>query len=107
MNDLEQRIGELWEHRDDVTCTHPGWRPLRGWAQVGGSWAALLSNSQNLQFIVTDEVPAVRGSMAWVTCEENLLDQGAAGTVAAVNLFSRSADGRWRMVGHHTSPIAG
>jgi hypothetical protein len=46
------------------------------------------------------------GDAAWVTLDENLLgDQGGA-TVATVNLFVRSPDGRWLMVGHHGSPVS-
>ncbi|MGE3327232.1 MAG: nuclear transport factor 2 family protein, partial [Acidimicrobiia bacterium] len=29
-------MSDAWEHSDAVVCTHPGWRPLHGWAQVAG-----------------------------------------------------------------------
>jgi hypothetical protein len=58
-----------------------------------------------LQFILTDAHAEVVGDLAWVSVDENLLgDQGGA-TVAALNLFVR-AGGRWRMVGHHGSPVS-
>ena len=42
--------------------------------------------------------------MAWVSCDENILGDGAGGTAAALNLFLRT-DETWRMVGHHASPV--
>lgn len=98
----------VWEHSDDVICTHPGWQTLVGWWAVRRSWAALLENSEHLQFIVTDEHVAVRGEMAYVRLSENLLASGAMqGSVTALNLFARQADGSWRMVAHHGSPVIG
>ena len=100
------RMSEAWEHSDRVVCTHPGWNVLRGWGPVAGSWFALFSGPQHLQFILTDAVVAVHGDTAWVTIDENLLDgERVGGTVTALNLFARTDDGRWLMVAHHGSPV--
>lgn len=100
------RMSEAWEHSDRVTCTHPGWTVLRGWGPVAGSWFALFSGPQRLQFILTDAVVAVHGDAAWVTVDENLLDgDRVGGTVTALNLFARGEDGRWLLVAHHGSPV--
>ncbi len=56
------------------------------------------------QFILTNEAVAVHGDTAWVTLDENLVDSGGTGTVAATNLFVLS-DGRWLLVAHHGSPV--
>ena len=53
---------------------------------------------------MTNEVVAAAGDVAWVTLDENLVDQFATGTVAATNTFVRTPDG-WRMVLHHGSPV--
>jgi ketosteroid isomerase-like protein len=98
-------MSDAWEHSDRVSCTHPGWRTLRGWGAVGGSWMALLSNAQHLQFIVTDERAEIDGDVAWVSCDENLLDGVTAGTVAALNVFVRDGQ-RWALVAHHGAPVA-
>lgn len=98
-------MSDVWEHADRVTCTHPGWRTLRGWGAVSGSWFALFGGPSPLQFILTDEVVTVAGDAAWVTVDENLLSADGGGTVAALNLFVR-ADGRWRLVAHHGSAVA-
>ena len=101
------RMSEVWEHSDRVSCVHPGWHVLRGWGAVAGSWFALFGGPQHLQFILTDEVVEVDGDVAWVTIDENLLDgQEVAGTVTAMNVFARAADGTWKLVAHHGSPVA-
>ena len=100
-------MSELWEHSDRVVCTHPGWATLRGWGQVAASFFALFQNDQHLQFILTNVATHVAGDVAWVSVDENILsDTQPATTVAALNLFSRSPDGDWRMVVHHASPVS-
>jgi ketosteroid isomerase-like protein len=98
-------MSEVWAHDDDILCTHPGWATLHGWAAVSASWFTLFNNDQSLQFILTNERARVSGEVAWVSCDENILGDGSGGTAAALNLFSLVA-GRWRMVGHHASPVA-
>ena len=97
-------MSRVWDQGPRVTCVHPGWAMLAGWDQVGGSWASLFGGPQRLQFIVTDERVELVGDVAWVTCTENLIDEGAAHSVAATNVFVRGADG-WRLVHHHGSPV--
>jgi len=101
------RMSDVWEHSDRVTCVHPGWQALRGWGPVAGSWFALFGGPQHLQFILTNEVVEVAGDAAWVSVDENLLDgDQVGGTVAALNIFVRGDDGRWRLVAHHGAPVA-
>lgn len=101
-------MSDVWDHDDDVVCTHPGWGTLHGWGAVAGSWYALFEAPAPLQVILTNERVHVDGDLAWVTLEENLLDQAGndlrGTTVAAVNLFRRHGD-EWRMVLHHGSPV--
>jgi ketosteroid isomerase-like protein len=99
-------MSALWEHSDRATCTHPGWATLRGWASVAASYFALFQGGQGMQFILTNEQVALAGDVAWVSLDENLLQADAGGTLAALNLFVRADDGRWRLVVHHASPVA-
>lgn len=98
------RMSDIWIHDGRVSCVHPGWTALRGWAAVGSSWAALFNGPQHLQFIVTEAEVAVVGDIAWVNCVENLLAEDGSATIAALNLFERS-DGGWRMLAHHGCPV--
>jgi len=97
-------MSDLWEHSDRVTCVHPGWSVLRGWASVSASWVALFTQGEALQFILTDEQVSVAGDTAWVTVDENILAGRSGSTVAAINVFVRNGHG-WRMVAHHGSPV--
>jgi ketosteroid isomerase-like protein len=97
-------MSQLWEHSDRATCTHPGWSTLRGWARVAASFFTLFQNGQRLQFILTDVHAHLDGDVAWVSLDENVLDVEGFST-AAMNLFTRGADGEWHMVAHHASLI--
>lgn len=94
----------VWEHSERVVCVHPGWPILRTWPVVEESWRRILSGPGRNQFILTNEAVAIDGDQAWVTLDENLVDAGTTGTVAATNLYVRGADG-WRLVVHHGSPV--
>ena len=97
-------MGAVWEHDDRTVCVHPGWPILRTWLVIEESWRRIFAGPGRSQFILTNEAVAVDGDLAWVTLEENLVDGGATGTVAATNVFHR-ADGEWRLVVHHGSPL--
>ena len=96
----------VWEHSDRAVCIHPGWPVLRTWPLIERSWASIFGGSGRNQFILTNQVIGIEGDLAWVTLEENLVDTGATGTVAATNMFARTG-GEWRMIIHHGSPIVG
>lgn len=96
----------VWEHSERVVCVHPGWPILRTWPVVEASWQRIFAGPGRSQFILTNTAVAVAGDTAWVTLEENLVDAGATGTVAATNVFARS-DGEWGLVAHHGSPVFG
>ena len=96
----------VWEHSDRTVCTHPGWPILRTWPLIEASWRRILEGPGRNQFIVTNAEVSIAGEVAWVSCDENLVAGGATGTVAATNVFARSADG-WKLVVHHGSPVMG
>jgi ketosteroid isomerase-like protein len=99
-----EAMREVWEHTDRVVCVHPGWPILRTWRVVEESWRRILEGPGRNQFIVTNDVVAVHGDMAWVTLDENLVQGASTGTVAATNVFAQSDTG-WRMILHHGSPV--
>ena len=110
--DLEA-MGQVWEHSDRATVTHPGWPTLRSWSAVAASWERIFEHTPYIQFFLTDEAVVVAGDVAWVTLYENILQEVGGRTqslgdsrVAATNVFVLT-DGVWRMVVHHGSPVAG
>jgi ketosteroid isomerase-like protein len=76
-------MAAVWEHADRVVCVHPGWPILRGWEAVEDSWLRIFGGPGRNQFIVTNDIVTVAGDTAWVTLDENLVADGATGTVAA------------------------
>lgn len=98
-------MGSVWEHSERATCTHPGWPTVHGSSQILDSYASIFSGPQSLQVILTNEHVMVEGNFAYVSVDENLVDQGGhAAATAALNVFV--FDGaRWHLVVHHGSPI--
>ena len=99
-------MADVWADGDEVVCIHPGWPILRGRDDVLESWRRIFGGPGRNQFIVTNDAVVVDGDLAWVTLDENLVDDGATGTIAATNVFRR-VEGAWRMVVHHGSPVMG
>lgn len=96
----------IWEHTDRTVCVHPGWPILRTWPHIAESWRQIFAGPGRSQFILTGLSVAVDGDLAWVTLEENMVDVGRTGAIAATNLFARGPGGEWKLIVHHGSPIA-
>ena len=99
-----EAMRDVWEHSERVVCVHPGWPILRTWRLVEESWRRILEGPGRNQFIVTNDIVAVHGDLAWITLDENLVQGASTGTVAATNVFAHSDDG-WKMILHHGSPV--
>ena len=95
----------VWEHSDRAVCIHPGWPILRTWPLIEESWRRIFAGAGRNQFIVTNEQVHVAGDVAWVSLDENLVDGGMTGTIAATNMFVRTGTD-WKMILHHGSPVA-
>ncbi|MFT7476198.1 MAG: ketosteroid isomerase-like protein [Verrucomicrobiales bacterium] len=98
-------LASIWEHSERTTCTHPGWASIHGTKTILESYAAIFRGPQSLQVILTDEHVMVEGRFAYVSVDENLVDQsGNASASAALNIFVSNGE-RWDMLVHHASPI--
>jgi SnoaL-like domain len=95
----------VWEHSQRTVCVHPGWPILRTWPVIEESWRRILEGPGRNQFILTNEAVAIHGDIAWVTLDENLVDGGGTGTVAATNLYAHRESSGWLLVAHHGSPV--
>jgi len=98
-------MSAVWDHSDRATCIHPGWPILRTWPLIEESWRRIFAGAGRNQFIVTNEQVHVAGDVAWVSLDENLVDGGMTGTIAATNMFVRTGTD-WKMILHHGSPVA-
>jgi len=109
------RMAALWVGDGSgpmAKCVHPGSTVIRGIEPVLRSWALVMANAEDLQFIVTDVEAVVREDLATVTCTEILLRPGrgvdpfTSSQAVATNGFVL-VDGEWRMWLHHASPVMG
>jgi len=98
-------MSAVWEHSDRACCIHPGWPILRTWPLIEESWRRIFAGAGRNQFIVTNEQVHVAGDVAWVSLDENVVDGGMTGTIAATNMFVRTGID-WKMILHHGSPVA-
>ena len=90
-------MDNVWSSADEITCVHPGWRPLVGRKAVMESWQAILNNPQQAQvsfFAPTFQRIGEHG-VAVVCFEET-----AGAAMVATNVFV-SQDDRMRMIVHH------
>lgn len=99
-SDLEA-MDELWAREHEVMCIHPGWEALHGREPVLSSFRSILISPHSPNIRATDERAFIEGGLAFVTCVERI---GAA-ELAATNVFARER-GAWKLVHHHSSPVA-
>ncbi len=97
----------LWVHAERAKCVHPGWDMLAGWESIRASWAAIFASTDTMRFVLTEVAVHLYGSLAWVTCVENLSDDPDIPTMVrllATNIYEHSGDD-WLLVHHHASAI--
>ncbi len=101
------RMSDVWEHSDEVRCTHPGWPTLKGWGAVSGSFFNLFQSDSRLQFLLTDTEVRLEGDVALVFCTENILGQGLGPSVSSLNVFCRDSKGAlWKLIAHQASLVS-
>lgn len=97
---------EVWATDASAICILPGLGRLAGWENIRASWEQLFRNSTFMRIDVSEVSVEVQGTVAWVTCLENI--SVAAGEkiqraqAYATNIFVFEDD-RWLMVLHHAS----
>ncbi len=91
----------VWARDVDVACVHPGWNVLQGRDPIIESWARILSNPNQPRIMTGGATATVIGDVGIVVCRELV-----GGTpLAATNVFVREA-GAWKMIHHHSGPVA-
>jgi len=99
-----EAMRSVWDHSQGAVCVHPGWPILRSWPVIEESWRRIFSGPGRNQFIVTNVAATGAGDVVWVTLDENLVEGGSTGTIAATNVFAR-IEGRWKLTLHHGSQV--
>ena len=62
----------VWSQTDSVSCIHPGWEVLCGFATIIESWKKIFVGSENLEIKLSEIKVIGNGEMVWVSCQENL-----------------------------------
>lgn len=94
-------MDRLWAQEGRITCIHPHWNVLEGRDAVLRSWAAIMNNPVQPRVVAGGEQITIAGDVALVVCREFV----AGVPLLATNVFIRE-EGEWRMVHHHSSPVA-
>ncbi|MEO5656494.1 MAG: nuclear transport factor 2 family protein [Nitrospiria bacterium] len=98
----------VWLTDGEVQCIHPGWGPLRGWAEVRDGWVRIFNNTSSMRFTPRVLHVATHADVAWLVCVEAIHsrhgEEEQTSHVLATNVFERR-EGRWGMVHHHASPV--
>ena len=94
----------VWDEADDVVCVHPLGTVLVGAAAVRASFERLLSNPQEMTFMVEERHRSSDDKLALHVVREHIRISGKQQPpVAATNVYRLTEDG-WRMILHHASP---
>jgi ketosteroid isomerase-like protein len=91
----------LWARDLPVACVHPNWLTLHGREEVMESWRGILGNPDQPRVVAGGSTVHVIGDVAYVLTQELVSGQ----PLAATNLFAVE-DGEWRLIHHHSSPVA-
>jgi ketosteroid isomerase-like protein len=100
-------MAAVWVQAERAKCVHPGWSLLSGWEAIRQSWEAIFANTEYMRFVITEVAVHLYGSVAWVTCMENLSDAPDTVQMArifATNIYEQLGD-EWHIVHHHASPV--
>lgn len=103
-------MGAVWAVSPVVTCAHPFVPASAGWEAVVDSWRVVFAMGRPTAVRVRDVRMVMGANLAVVTCVQEVETvrggETLGGIRAAINLFQPApAEGRWRMVHHHSSPF--
>ncbi len=99
-SDIES-MDSLWARALPVACVHPNWAALHGREEVMESWRNILGNPDQPRVVAGGSTVHMIGDVAYVLTQELVSGQ----PLAATNVFAIE-DGAWRLVHHHSSPVA-
>jgi hypothetical protein len=101
----------VWGHEGHVVCVHPGREALVGWEAVRQSWQEVFAETVWLRVTPTRVHAELVGSVAVVSCLENITVQSPSGvglaTAEATNIFRWVRTSGWHLFVHHSSAVSG
>jgi len=98
----------VWSSDDDIACIHPLAAPLDGRAAVAAGWRSMFEAAGQFR-IQVETAHEIReaGQVIRIVREYLIIGQETEPRppILATNVYRREADGGWRMVLHHASPL--
>jgi len=105
-----EAMDRIWAREDQVVCIHPGREALVGWPAVRESWEQVFAETTWLRVTPTRVHAELAGSVAVVSCLENITVQSETGlglaTAEATNLFRWVRNEGWFLFLHHASAVS-
>ncbi len=106
---LIEKMEEVWRHRDNTICVHPGWDLFTGWFAIRESWLRIFQNTDSMKFVITNTKIRIVNDIAIVVCMEHIesvIDgEKVKFGVLATNIFERQ-NNKWLMIHHHGSLVS-
>lgn len=103
------KMEEVWSHKDNTVCVHPGWDLFTGWLAIRESWIRIFQNTDSMKFVITNTKIRIIDNIAIVVCLENIesvIDgKRVKFGILATNIFERQKD-KWLMIHHHGSTVS-
>lgn len=98
----------VWASDDSIACIHPMAAPLNGRTAVAAGWRSMFEAAG--QFSVRVEVAhqiSETSQVVRIVREYLVIGQETEPRppILATNVYRKEADGGWRMVLHHASPL--
>jgi len=97
-----EAMAALWSEDEEIACVHPGWDLLAGYRAVIESWREILAGPSSPRVRCHGARVFLFGELGCVVCHEVMPE----GVLVATNLFRQEGLG-WRLVHHHSGPMAG
>ena len=100
---------DVWLMDANACCIHPGGERLAGWDAIRETWERIFKSTTHMRVDITNVAVEVHGTVAWVTCLENITTAAGAqlhrARAFATNIFTFEEDSGWMLVLHHASLV--
>ena len=100
-----ETMERVWSDSVHTVCIHPMSAPLYGRAAIVASWAGILEKGGG-RISHQTLYRRAEGNLAVHGIEERLmLPQGVEARMHATHVYTRDAEGGWKLLMHHASPL--
>jgi ketosteroid isomerase-like protein len=98
----------VWADDDGIACIHPLAAPLDGRAAVAAGWRSMFEAAGQFRTQIETAHEMREAELVIRIVREYLIigqETAPRPPILATNVYRREADGGWRMVLHHASPL--